>query len=644
MARKYYDPKLPIDLVFEDPHNERRTYSRVQMILLKNSIAARGLIVPIAVQRFTKREMEEILGRQLSGHNEFYYLVIWGNRRTRVAKELGMKTIKAKIYLGLTEAERVELQIIENATKSEIPKCEMAQAIWELYLWHVGNIIEGPDYALQLWGQYRDQGWFNLPEPFKQALPIIQFTAMANRNEDTIMRAMHYTNAHRQLANQVAQGQDSYARVAELGRIKDKNQQIIFYARFRRSGHKDNLVNDGEKPVPQNAEELSRRVTDYLREQAEQANPKSFELTMSRDNGSDLSDFTAQIVAARRFCHSFTGLIEIDPGILLHQGFSTDYLGSIEQVIERHLTTVNDFLVSLDPELLTSIKAKRHRPRLSWQERILAGDRVATTHTLHDLLAGAIYKMVYLSQVDPDPNNPRKSFPADELNEMATTMKKYGVLQPPLLRPLKNKKYQIVAGHRRLRAAEIAGLKRIPCLVVELSDALARIIQLDEDFYERVILFERAGSLLRLYQLKVKQRQRPYSMEQFAHDHQGLGVLTVLAALKFAQLPRSIQELHEFGLLGYTSAVMLHELQNDQAMQFELALESILLNFTCRQMQERIKELQDTSQTTLPGFLDAAQHKKGRRRLLIDQLAKQLGPIDLLSHQPQRYHKVGVIE
>ena len=77
---------------------------------------------------------------------------------------------------------------------------------------------------------------------------------------------------------------------------------------------------------------------------------------------------------------------------------------------------------------------------------------------------------VRLSEIEPNLSQPRKEFDEEALNELADSIAAHGVLQPLLVRPLKNGMYQIVAGERRWRAARIAGLSEVPALIRELSD------------------------------------------------------------------------------------------------------------------------------------------------------------------------------
>jgi ParB family chromosome partitioning protein len=70
-------------------------------------------------------------------------------------------------------------------------------------------------------------------------------------------------------------------------------------------------------------------------------------------------------------------------------------------------------------------------------------------------------------------NQPRKVFNQESLDEMAVSIKEHGVLQPLLVRPLDNGKYELVAGERRLRASILAGLERVPVVVRDMDEPVA---------------------------------------------------------------------------------------------------------------------------------------------------------------------------
>jgi ParB family chromosome partitioning protein len=90
-------------------------------------------------------------------------------------------------------------------------------------------------------------------------------------------------------------------------------------------------------------------------------------------------------------------------------------------------------------------------------------------------------RVIPVDNIESNPNQPRTVFDADALHELAASVREHGVLQPILVRPLGQNRYQLVAGERRWRAAKEAGLATIPALVEELDDDTALEISIIEN-------------------------------------------------------------------------------------------------------------------------------------------------------------------
>lgn len=90
-------------------------------------------------------------------------------------------------------------------------------------------------------------------------------------------------------------------------------------------------------------------------------------------------------------------------------------------------------------------------------------------------------RTVRISDIEPNRNQPRKAFDEEKLNELAESIRQNGLLQPLVVRPLSNGRYQIVAGERRWRAARLAGLTELPVVIMPLSDDKAMELALIEN-------------------------------------------------------------------------------------------------------------------------------------------------------------------
>ena len=90
-------------------------------------------------------------------------------------------------------------------------------------------------------------------------------------------------------------------------------------------------------------------------------------------------------------------------------------------------------------------------------------------------------KVIQIDRIEPNPDQPRMVFDAAALDELSASIKEHGVLQPILVRPLGDNRYQLVAGERRWRATRLANLPTIPALVEEIDDDTALEISIIEN-------------------------------------------------------------------------------------------------------------------------------------------------------------------
>ena len=94
---------------------------------------------------------------------------------------------------------------------------------------------------------------------------------------------------------------------------------------------------------------------------------------------------------------------------------------------------------------------------------------------------------IEITGISVNPHQPRKSFDQDKLVELARSIEQHGVLQPLIVRP-SGESFQLVAGERRLRAAKIAGLHRVPVIIKLLSDREMMEIALIENLDRKSVV------------------------------------------------------------------------------------------------------------------------------------------------------------
>lgn len=109
------------------------------------------------------------------------------------------------------------------------------------------------------------------------------------------------------------------------------------------------------------------------------------------------------------------------------------------------------------------------------------------------------------AEISDFPNHPFKVRIDQSMVELADSVKQYGVLVPSLVRPMPDGSYQMVSGHRRKRAAELAGLPTVPCIIRELTDDEAIIVMVDSNLQrEQILPSEKAFA----YKMKLEAMKR----------------------------------------------------------------------------------------------------------------------------------------
>ncbi|WP_461210817.1 ParB/RepB/Spo0J family partition protein [Desulfocurvus sp. DL9XJH121] len=145
--------------------------------------------------------------------------------------------------------------------------------------------------------------------------------------------------------------------------------------------------------------------------------------------------------------------------------------------------------------------------------------------------------MVPIGHIRANPNQPRRDFEEESLNELADSIRSSGVLQPILVRPIQGEEflYELVAGERRWRASQLAELVEVPALVRELDDQESLAIALIENLQrEDLNPIEEAMGLKRL------QEQFSLTQEELA-ERVGKSRSAIANTLRLMQLPDAIQ-------------------------------------------------------------------------------------------------------
>lgn len=240
--------------------------------------------------------------------------------------------------------------------------------------------------------------------------------------------------------------------------------------------------------------------------------------------------------------------------------------------------------------------------------------------------------------LQPGKYQPRRDMDPEALQELAASIRAQGILQPILVRMLQKDRYEIIAGERRWRAAQLAGLDKVPVFLREISDETAMAMGLIENIQrEDLNAMEQALALKRL-------------SDEFKLTHeevaQAVGKSRVMVSnlLRLLHLEASVKVLLEKGALDMGHARALLALPPMQ--QVELANTIVAKNLSVRATEELVRKSQSEVTVKKP-----AQKLSPDVLRLEAELGDKLGAKVAISHQPQgkgklviHYHSLDELE
>jgi len=166
-----------------------------------------------------------------------------------------------------------------------------------------------------------------------------------------------------------------------------------------------------------------------------------------------------------------------------------------------------------------------------------------------------------VDQITPNPNQPRHIFSPAELEELANSIRELGILQPLTVRRMPQG-WQLVAGERRLRAAQLAGLQLVPCLAVQVDSQSSSLMALveniqrkDLDFWEEALAL---SQLIHTYQLSQEDAARRVGKSQSSIANK-LRLLRLPEAVLTTLRENGFSERHARALLRLEGSPLLDE-------------------------------------------------------------------------------------
>lgn len=206
--------------------------------------------------------------------------------------------------------------------------------------------------------------------------------------------------------------------------------------------------------------------------------------------------------------------------------------------------------------------------------------------------------------IGPNPFQPRRTFNADELGQLAVSIRVNGLLQPILVRTTASgRSYELVAGERRLRACKQLGWQDIPAQVREVDDRTLLVLALVENIQR-----EELGPMEEAEGYQALRDNFGYTQQEIA-DAIGKSRSAVANMLRLRSLPPSVRRLVEDGSLsmGHGRAILGLE---DPRQAADVAREAVLAGWSVRETEKRVRSIADGKPTTRkplgPKVLDPA--------------------------------------
>tara|TARA_R110000787_G_scaffold15570_1_gene48280 strand:- start:131 stop:1012 length:882 start_codon:yes stop_codon:yes gene_type:complete len=231
-----------------------------------------------------------------------------------------------------------------------------------------------------------------------------------------------------------------------------------------------------------------------------------------------------------------------------------------------------------------------------------------------------ILKEIPVDLIQRGKYQPRRDIDPESLQELAESIRAQGIMQPIVVRPISDRKYEIIAGERRWRAAQLAGLDQVPAVIRDVSDESAIAMALIENIQrEDLNPIEEAVSLQRL------QQEFDLTQQEVA-DAVGKSRSTIANLLRLMSLQDDVRLLLERGDLEMGHARALLALEGMQ--QSQAARTVVGKGMSVRQTEALVRNLQERQQASAP----APAQLDPNIRQLQDDLSQKLGARVQIQH------------
>lgn len=220
-----------------------------------------------------------------------------------------------------------------------------------------------------------------------------------------------------------------------------------------------------------------------------------------------------------------------------------------------------------------------------------------------------------INEIARSPYQPRRDFKEEELRELAESLRNNGLVQPPTVRRNAAGKWELIAGERRLRAAQLAGWERIQVVVRNVDDLTAAAMTTTENLQR-----EDLNPIEEAVSYKTLQDQFGLTQQEVA-ERVGKGRATVANAVRLLELPEEVKALVQSGLLSTGHAKLLLSV-DDEKQRILFARDCVNEQLTVRGLEKKIARLREPVKEVKKGESDLPE---AYVRTLCDKLRRHLG-------------------
>ncbi len=231
---------------------------------------------------------------------------------------------------------------------------------------------------------------------------------------------------------------------------------------------------------------------------------------------------------------------------------------------------------------------------------------------------GESVREIPIGELDPNPDQPRRSFNEEGIAQLADSIRVQGILQPLLVAATGNGRYRIIAGERRYRAARQAGLETVPCLVKDIDVIRQMEIALIENLQrEDLNPMEAARGVRALMD------QCGYTQEKVG-QRLGKSRSAVANLMRLLSLPDEVIGLVRDGMLSQGHAKALGGLEDREAM-IRLARRTVNEGLTVRQLEKLVAEMKETDPAAKPSRKAPEKRLPAELEELQEKLRERIG-------------------